>query len=86
MEEMRFNDLTRDFIEDFITKLPREDKLKLKAYVEANPRDTSSKIFMVVKSYIYNTYFKKEPVPEKRKTLFSDALNDLLNVGENEEE
>jgi hypothetical protein len=86
MEEMRFNDLTRDFIEDFITKLPREDKLKLKAYVEANPRDTSSKTFMVVKSYIYNTYFKKEPIPEKRKTLFSDALNDLLDVGEDEEE
>lgn len=86
MEEMRFNDLTRDFIEDFITKLPREDKLKLKAYVKANPRDTSSKTFMVVKSYIYNTYFKKEPIPEKRKTLFSDALNDLLDVEEDEEE
>lgn len=86
MEDIRFNDLTRDFIEDFITKLPREDKIKLKAYIEANPRDTSSKTFMVVKSYIYNTYFKKEPIPEKHKTLFSDALNDLLNIEEDNEE
>ena len=78
MEEMRFNDLTRDFIEEFISKLSKEDKKKLKEYVEANPRDTSSKMFMVVKSYIYNTYFKKAPLPEKRKSLFSDTLKDLL--------
>lgn len=86
MEEMRFNDLTRDFIEDFITKLSREEKLKLKAYVKANPRDTSSKTFMVVKSYIYNTYFKKESTLEKRKTSFSEALNDLLDIEEDGEE
>lgn len=86
MEEMRFNDLTRDFIEDFIAKLPREDKLKLKAYVEANPRDTSSKTFMVVKSYIYNTYFKKAPIQEKHKLTFSDALSNLLNLEEEENE
>lgn len=84
MEEMRFNDLTRDFIEDFIKKLPHEDKLKLKEYVEANPRDTSSKTFMVVKSYIYNTYFKKAPITEKRKSLFTDTLKDLLNLEEEE--
>lgn len=78
MEEMRFNDLTRDFIEDFISKLSKEEKKKLKEYVEANPRDNSSKTFMVVKSYIYNTYFKKAPIPEKRKSLFSDTLKDLL--------
>jgi len=85
MEQMRFNDLTRDFIEDFIKKLPREDKIKLKEYIEANPRDTSSKTFMVVKSYIYNTYFKKQPITEKRKSLFSDTLNDLLNLEEENE-
>lgn len=76
---MRFNDLTRDFIEEFISKLPPEDKKKLKDYLKANPRDNSSKLFMVVKSYIYNTYFKKAPIPEKRKTLFSDTLNSLLS-------
>lgn len=81
MEEMRFNDLTRDFIEDFIKKLPREDKLKLKEYVEANPRDSSSKTFIVVKSYIYNTYFKKQPIVEK-KSLFTDTLAELLDVDE----
>lgn len=79
MEEMRFNDLTRDFIEEFISKLPPEDKKKLKDYVKANPRDTSSKLFMVVKSYIYNTYFKKAPIPEKKKPLFSETLDDLLS-------
>lgn len=80
MEDIKFNDLTRDFIEEFIAKLPKEDKLKLKEYVEANPRENSSKTFSVVKSYIYRTYFKKEPVAEKKKVLFSDTLNDLLNM------
>lgn len=80
--EMKFNDLTRDFIEDFISKLPTEDKKKLKEYIEANPRDNSSKLFMVVKSYIYNTYFKKQAIPEKRRELFSDSLKMLLSEDE----
>ena len=25
-QQIKFNDLTRDFLEDFIAKLPREDK------------------------------------------------------------
>lgn len=82
INDVRFNDLTRDFIEEFISKLSREEKLKLKAYVEANPRDTSSKTFMVVKSYIYQTYFKKQPITEKKKELFSDTLNNLLDLGD----
>ena len=86
MNDVRFNDLTRDFIEDFISKLSREEKLKLKAYVDANPRDTSSKTFMVVKSYIYQTYFKKQPITEKKKDLFSDTLASLLDVDEEEKE
>ncbi len=82
IQDIRFNDLTRDFIEDFISKMSHEEKLKLKAYLEANPRDTSSKTFMVVKSYIYQTYFKKSPITEKKKTLFTDSLNELLSFDE----
>lgn len=78
-QEMKFNDLTREFIEDFIRKMSPEEKMKLKKYVEDNPRDSSSKTFIVVKSYIYRTYFKKEPIIEKKKESFSDVLNSLLS-------
>ncbi len=73
-----FNDLTREFIEDFISHMSKEEKLQLKQYVEANPRDTSSKVFMVVKSYIYNVYFKKQQ-PIEKKATFSDTLKHLLD-------
>jgi len=82
---IKFNDLTRDFLEDFIAKLPKEDKIKLKEYIAQNPRDNSSKTFTVVKSYIYNTYFKKKPIEEKKKNLFSEALEELLNFDEENE-
>lgn len=82
MNNIKFNDLTRDFIEKFIVQLPREDKIKLKKYIEDNPRDNSSKTFIVVKSYIYNTYFKKAPIIEKKKTRFSDVLDNLLDINE----
>lgn len=85
MDNIRFNDLTRDFLEEYIAKLPKEDKLKLKEYIAKNPRDNSSKTFMVVKSYIYNTYFKKQPIEDKKKNLFTDALEELLNVDEDNE-
>ena len=82
VNNIKFNDLTRDFIEDFISKMTPEEKNKLKQYIDENPRDSSSKLFVVVKSYIYRTYFKKEPIQEKKKILFSDALNNLLNLEE----
>lgn len=82
MEEtnnIKFNDITREFVEDFISKMSPEEKIKLKKYVEDNPRDSSSKTFIVVKSYIYRTYFKKEPTTERKKESFSDVLNSLLS-------
>jgi len=78
-QKMKFNDLTRDFLEDFIKKLPQEDKINLKEYIKNNPRTTSSATFVLVKSYIYNTYFKTTPTKEKRDVTFADTLNELLN-------
>lgn len=78
MQNIKFNDITRDFLEDFIPKLPHEDKIKLKEYIANNPRNTSSATFTLVKSYIYNTYFRQTPNPEKKKTNFSDILDSLL--------
>jgi hypothetical protein len=80
---MKFNDITREFLEDFISKLPSEDKKKLKEYIANNPRTTSSSTFTLVKSYVYNTYFKTTPTPERRKETFAEVLDSLL---EDEEE
>ena len=78
MEQMKFNDLTRDFLEDFIAKLPKEDKEKLKEYVKLHPRASSSSMFTSVKSYIYNTYFRTTPQKERKPTTFADMLDILL--------
>lgn len=79
MEQMKFNDITRDFLEDFIAKLPKEDKQKIKEYVENNPRSSSSSMFTLVKSYVYNTYFRTTPTTERKKTTFMETLGHLLD-------
>jgi len=88
MEQMKFNDITRDFLEEFIPKLSKEDKHKMKAYIEAHPRDSSSSMFAMVKSYVYNTYFRAKPTPENknRGSTFADTLDFLLMDDEDNEE
>ena len=85
---MTFNDLTREFIENFIPKLPKEDKKKLKAYIEAHPRDTSSSMFAMVKSYIYNNYFRAKPVQENSRSrgTFADTIDALLTDEDDDED
>lgn len=80
METKKFNELTRDFIESFIPTLSKEEKQKLKDYIEAHPRDSSSAMFAMVKSYIYNTYFRAVPQLGKtrEKSTFADTINLLL--------
>lgn len=85
MEPMKFNDLTREFLEDFIAKLPKEDKKKLKEYIENNPREKASSTFTLVKSYIYNTYFRTSPSPERKKITFVDVLDTLLDDEDDDE-
>ena len=77
-EIKKFNDIDRDFLEEFIPALPKEDKEKLKEYLNNNPRTSTSAIFTLVKSYIYNTYFRKTPTTERKKITFADTLNILL--------
>ena len=86
-QPMKFNDLTREVIEEFITKLPKEDKKRLKEYIEAHPRDTSSSMFCMVKSYIYNTYFRAKPAQESknRGSTFADTITSLLMDDDDEE-
>lgn len=78
-QQIKFNDLTREFLEEYIAKMPKEEKLKLKEYVDKNPRDKSANVFTLVKSYIYNTYFRQTPVQERRKNTFADVLVGLLD-------
>ena len=87
MEQVKFNDITREFLEEFIPKLTKEDKKKLKDYIEAHPRDSSSSMFAMVKSYIYNTYFRAKPAQESRSrgSTFADTITSLLMDDEDEE-
>lgn len=88
MEQIKFNDITREYLEEFIPKLPKEDKKKLRDYIEAHPRDTSSSMFAMVKSYIYNTYFRAKPMQEShsRGSTFADTITSLLMDDDDEAE
>ncbi len=84
-EIKKFNDIDREFLEEFIATLPKEDKEKLKQYITDNPRDKSSSVFTLVKSYVYNTYFRATPTPERKKVTFAETLDSLLEDDEDEE-
>ena len=86
-QNIKFNDLTRDFIEDFIPKLPKEDKKRLREYIEAHPRDSSSSMFAMVKSYIYNNYFRAKPAAETKAKAgtFADTIDFLLALDDDDE-
>lgn len=88
MEQVKFNDITREYLEGFIAKLPKEDKKRLKEYIEAHPRDSSSSMFCMVKSYVYNTYFRAKPVQgtKSRDMTFADTISMLLDDDNDEEE
>ena len=86
MEPKKFNDLNREFIEDFIKKMSKEDKKKLKEYVDTHPRSSSSAMFTMVKSYIYNVYFRTTPKKDKTRTAnFADIFDSLLEDNEEED-
>lgn len=72
------NDLKRDVLEQFIAELPKEDKQDLRAFLKEHPQKNASGVFTVVRAYIFNTYFRKTPIREKKSTTFADTLNDLL--------
>lgn len=87
-QNLKFNDLTREVIEEFISKMSKEDKKKLREYVESHPRDSSSSMFAMVKSYIYNNYFRPKPMQDtkNRGNTFADALEFLLSDDDEDEE
>ena len=87
-QNLKFNDLTREVVEDFISKMSKEEKKKLREYVESHPRDSSSSMFAMVKSYVYNNFFRPKPVQDtkSRGNTFADALESLLADDEENEE
>lgn len=87
-QNLKFNDLTREVVEDFISKMSKEEKKKLREYVESHPRDSSSSMFAMVKSYVYNNFFRAKPVQDNksRGNTFADALESLLSDDDNGEE
>ena len=83
-QPFKFNDLTREVLEDFIAKMSKEDKQKLKEYIESHPRNSSSGVFACVKSYIYNNYFRTKPNQNEKKGTFVDVLETLLEMNEDD--
>ena len=78
-KQIKFKDLTRDFLEEFISKMEPEDKKQLKEFIEDNPKQSSSALFTMVKSYIYNRYFRTVSTLNKnKKGTFADTLEFLL--------
>lgn len=87
-QQIKFNDITREYLESFIAKLPKEDKKQLREYIEAHPRDSSSSMFCMVKSYVYNTYFRAKPAQsaKSRENTFADTISMLLTEDDEDEE
>ncbi len=80
MDQLKFNDLTREYMEDFIKKLPKDEKKKLKAYIEDHPRNSSAGMFAMIKSYIYNTYIRQNNSSnfKNKNTTFVDTIEEIL--------
>lgn len=72
------NDLKREVLEQFIAELPKEDKQQLQKFLKEHPQKNASGVFTVVRAYIFNTYFRKTPVRERKATTFADTLMELL--------
>ena len=80
------NDLKRDVLEEFIASLPKEDKDNLRKFLKEHPQKNAAGVFTVVRAYVFNTYFRKTPVREKRSVTFADTLDELLSNNEDMEE
>lgn len=80
--QIKFKDLTREFIEEFISKMSNDEKKKLKQYIEDNPKNSSTALFTMVKSYIYNYYFRAQSLPAHKKNTFADVIDSLLKCDE----
>lgn len=76
--QIKFKDLTREFVEEFISKMSKEDKKRLKNFIEDNPKSSSSALFTSVKSYIYNIYFRPKPAAVNKHNTFADVIDSLL--------
>lgn len=82
MEEKQItsiNDLNREFLENYISKLSKEEKDKIRDYLKDNPQKNAAGVFTKIRSYIFNTYFRTSPTPERKRTTFAETLDDLLN-------
>lgn len=78
------NDLKRDVLEEFIANLPKEDKENLRNFIKNHPQKNAAGVFTVVRAYIFNTYFRKTPVKERKTVTFAETLNELLNIKDEE--
>lgn len=78
------NDLKRDVLEEFIKTLPKEDKENLRKFLEEHPQKNAAGIFTVVRAYIFNTYFRKTPIRDRKAATFASVLDNLLQEDDDE--
>ena len=76
------NDLKRDVLEEFIKDLPKEDKENLRKFLEEHPQKNAAGVFTIVRAYIFNTYFRKTPIRDKKAITFASVLDELLQDDE----
>ena len=77
-EIKNINDLNREFLEDYIAKLPKEEKDKMRQCLEEHPQKNAAGVFTVIRSYVFNTYFRTSPTPERKRSTFAETLDSLL--------
>lgn len=76
------NDLKRNVLEEFIKSLPNEDKINLKKFIQEHPQTNAAGVFATVRAYVFNTYFRKTPIKERKTVNFADTLDSLLELNE----
>jgi len=76
------NDLKRDVLEEFIKDLPKEDKESLRKFLDEHPQKNAAGVFTVVRAYIFNTYFRKTPIRDKKAATFASVLDEILQDDE----
>lgn len=74
------NDLNREFLEDYISKLSKEEKEKMREYLNTHPQKNAAGVFTTIRSYVFNTYFRTSPTPERKRTTFAETLDSLLEL------
>ena len=74
------NDLTKDFLLQYIADLPREERMRIKQYMKDNPGQNASGTWAIMRGFMWNTYFNhnSDKSTSTKKQTFADQLEQIL--------